>query len=177
MRGVRTIKLFNGQRDRRAHWLALLVETTNRQLATQRLNLLFRTANALLLGVLGILVVYLGARAILAGTFSIGLLIAFIAYKEMFLRRVSTLIDTFVELRMLGLHAERLADIALTAPEPQSQPRASPARRRRRDRGAGLAFRYGPSDRLVLDGLSFHDRGGRVGRDRRPLRAAARPRS
>ena len=127
MRGVRTIKLFNGQRDRRAHWLGLLVETTNRQLATQRLNLLFRTANALLLGTLGILVVYLGARAILAGSFSIGLLIAFIAYKELFLRRVSTLIDTFVDLRMLGLHAERLADIALTAPEPRSPARVARA--------------------------------------------------
>ena len=46
LRGIKTIKLFNGQRDRRAHWLNLLVETVNRQLATERLDLLFRTANA-----------------------------------------------------------------------------------------------------------------------------------
>ena len=44
------IKLFNAQEDRRAHWLNLLVETINRQLTTQKLNLLFRTANTLLLG-------------------------------------------------------------------------------------------------------------------------------
>ncbi|MBB5220914.1 ATP-binding cassette subfamily B protein RaxB [Amaricoccus macauensis] len=155
MRGVRTIKLFNGQRDRRAHWLGLLVETTNRHLATQRLNLLFKTVNALLLGVLGIAIIYLGARAILAGTFSIGLLIAFIAYKEMFLRRVSTLIDTVVDLRMLGLHAERLADIALTAPEPQSPPRAVRMREGVAIEARDLSFRYGPGERLVLDGLSF----------------------
>ena len=42
MRGIKTIKLFNGQRDRRAHWLNLLVETVNRQLVTQRLNLCSR---------------------------------------------------------------------------------------------------------------------------------------
>ena len=160
MRGVRTIKLFNGQRDRRAHWLALLVETTNRQLATQRLNLLFRTANALLLGVLGIVVVYLGARAILAGTFSIGLLIAFIAYKEMFLGRVSTLIDTVVDLRMLGLHAERLADIALTAPEPQSPPWATPTAKGVAIEVRDLAFRYGPGERDVLGGVSFRIEAG-----------------
>lgn len=160
MRGVRTIKLFNGQRDRRARWLGLLVETTNRQLATQRLNLLFKTVNALLLGTLGILVVYLGARAILAGTFSIGLLIAFIAYKEMFLRRVSALIDTFVDLRMLGLHAERLADIALTAPEPQSPPRLSRAIESVAIEVRDLSFRYGPSDRLVLDGVCLRIEGG-----------------
>ncbi len=121
MRGIKTIKLFNGQNDRRAYWLNLLVETVNRQLVTQRLNLLIRTMNALILGALGILIVYLAARMILANEFSVGLLIAFIAYQALFLRRVSGLIDTFVELRMLGLHAERLADIALTAPEPHSE--------------------------------------------------------
>ena len=79
----------------------------------------------------------------------------------MFLRRVSALIDTFVDLRMLGLHAERLADIALTAPEPQSAPRAvaapsSPVAIEVRD----LSFRYGPNDRLVLDGVSFRIEAG-----------------
>ena len=160
MRGVRTIKLFNGQRDRRASWLGLLVETTNRQLATQRLNLLFKTANALLLGLLGIAIVYLGARAILAGTFSIGLLIAFIAYKEMFLSRVSALVDTVVDLRMLGLHAERLADIALTAPEPGSPPRPARAAAGVAIEARGLSFRYGPGERLVLDDVSFRVEAG-----------------
>jgi ATP-binding cassette subfamily B protein RaxB len=108
LRGIKTIKLFNGQQDRRAHWLNLLVETMNRQLTMQRLDLLFRTANALLLGLLSILVIWLAARMIMANTFSVGLLIAFIAYQTVFLRRVSDLINTFVELRMLGLHAERL---------------------------------------------------------------------
>jgi ATP-binding cassette, subfamily B, bacterial CvaB/MchF/RaxB len=160
LRGIRTIKLFNGQGDRRGNWLGLLVETTNRQLATQRLNLLFKVVNALLLGVLGILIVYLGARAILAGAFSIGLLIAFIAYKEMFLRRVSALIDTVVDLRMLGLHAERLADIALTAPEPHSPPRAAAAPAAVTIEARDLAFRYGPGERDVLDGVSFRIEAG-----------------
>lgn len=161
MRGMKTIKLFNAQQDRRAHWLSLLVETTNRQLATQRLNLVYKTANGLLLGVLGIAVVYLAARMILDNVFSVGLLVAFLAYMDMFLRRSSGLIDTFVDLRMLGLHAERLADIALTAPEPQSEPRAvrtdlPPARIELRD----VSFRYGANDPLVLDDISFRIEAG-----------------
>lgn len=161
MRGIKTIKLFNGQNDRRARWLNLLVETVNRQLAAERLNLLVRNANALLLGALGILIVYLAARMILANQFSVGLLIAFIAYQGLFLKRVSGLIDTFVELRMLGLHAERLADIALTAPEAQSDPRPAPKARQAvsielRD----LFFRYGANDPWVLEGVSFRVEAG-----------------
>src|SRR5205085_11594848 len=80
LRGIRTIKLFNGQDERRARWLNLLVETINRQLTAEKLKLLFRTANALLLGVLMILVIWLGARRVLDGSFSVGLLFAFVAY-------------------------------------------------------------------------------------------------
>jgi ATP-binding cassette, subfamily B, bacterial CvaB/MchF/RaxB len=156
LRGIKTIKLFNAQSDRRAYWLNLLVETVNRQLITQRLELLFRTANALLLGVLGILVVYLAAHMILANTFSIGLLIAFIAYKDLFVRRVSGLIDTLVDLRMLGLHAERLADIALTAPEETSVPRPAPSTQPPvQIEVRNLSFRYGPNDPWVLEYLNL----------------------
>ncbi len=118
LRGIKTIKLFNAQGSRRAHWLNLLVQTINRQLTTQKLNLFFRHANMLLTGILGILVVWLGAKQVLANTFSVGMLLAFIAYKDQFMSRVSDLINKGLDFYMLRLHSERLADIALTEPEP-----------------------------------------------------------
>jgi ATP-binding cassette subfamily B protein RaxB len=93
------------------------VETINRQLTTEKLRLLFRTANRLLFGLLGIVVIWLGARRVLDGTFSAGLLLAFLAYKDQFLDRIGELINKVVDLTMLRLHAERLADIALAQPE------------------------------------------------------------
>ncbi|MFO1269333.1 MAG: cysteine peptidase family C39 domain-containing protein [Rubrivivax sp.] len=136
MRGIKSIKLFNAQVQRRAHWLNLLVETVNRQLAAQRLRLLFRAGNSLIVGTLVILVVWLGARQVLDGAMSVGMLLAFIAYKDQFLSRISSLIDRAVDLTMLRLHAERLADIALTPPRRARPGRASrwpppsPAQRR-----------------------------------------------
>jgi ATP-binding cassette subfamily B protein RaxB len=161
LRGIKTIKLFNAQKDRRAHWLNLLVETVNRQLTTQKLNLLFRTANALLMGGLAILVVWLGAISVLQNSLSVGMLLAFIAYKDQFLRRVSEVINKVVDLQMLRLHTERLADIALTAPEPHDEwadlsrawePAAIEVR--------NLCFRYSENDPWVLDKLSFRVESG-----------------
>ena len=156
MRGVKTIKLFNAQDSRRAHWMNLLVETVNRQLTAQKLRLLFRIANSLLIGTMVILVVWLGANRVLEKQMSIGMLLAFIAYKDQFLSRISNLIDRAVDLTMLRLHAERLADIALTTPEPRSpaapldmpgQPVAVAVR--------NLRFRYSDTDPWVLHDLSF----------------------
>ena len=161
LRGIRTIKLFNGQDGRQAHWLNLLVETVNRRLTTQKLALLFRTANTLLTGGLAILVVWVGAQRVLDHTFSVGMLIAFIAYKDQFLQRVSELINKAVDLRMLQLHAERLADIALTAPEARAEWHAPYAERppvgievRK------LRFRYSDNDPWVLDGVDFRIEAG-----------------
>jgi len=68
------------------------------------------------------------------------MLFAFMAYKEQFATRVSGLIDKLVEVKMLKLQGERLADIVLSAPEPQAE--IAP-------RGAG------PEPRLELSGVSF----------------------
>lgn len=157
MRGIRTVKLFNGLEERRVHWLNLLVETVNRQLTTDKLRLLFRTSNMLLLGLLTIIVVWLGARRVLDGGFSVGLLIAFLAYKDQFLTRVSELINKAVDLTMLRLHAERLADIALSAPEARgSQIRTTekdhePANIEMRN----VSFRYSDYEPLVLKDVSL----------------------
>jgi ATP-binding cassette, subfamily B, bacterial CvaB/MchF/RaxB len=156
MRGIKTIKLFNGQEARRAHWLNLLVETVNRQLTTNKLQLLFRTANSLLLGMLLIVVVWLGAHKVMGNTFSLGLLLAFISYKEQFLSRVSELINKAVDLTMLRLHAERLADIALTTPEPRTRGvEPSYAQKPVAIEVHNLRFRYSENDPWVLDGLDF----------------------
>ena len=156
MRGMKTIKVMNGESSRRVTWLNLLVEALNRQLSTQKMQLAFRAARTLLFGLLTITIVWMGAKRVLDTSLSIGVLLAFIAYQSQFISRVSELINKVVDLHMLRLHADRLADIALTEPEPRSEPNAW-----MRDTGApsvevrDLKFRYAPNEPAVLDGISF----------------------
>jgi ATP-binding cassette, subfamily B, bacterial CvaB/MchF/RaxB len=157
LRGIRTVKLFNGQEERRAHWLNLLVETVNRQLITDKLRLLFRTANSMLVGVLLIVVVWIGAQHVLDGGFSVGLLLAFIAYKTQFLQRISELVNKTVDLKMLRLHAERLADIALTVPEPRGVLAHSSDTEvlRASIELRNVSFRYGEQETWILKNINL----------------------
>ncbi len=159
VRGVQSIKLFGRQEERRSRWLNLVVDATNRDLATQKLGLAFRCANSLVFGLERIAIVWLGALLVLGSAFSVGMLFAFISYKEQFSARVAGLIDKMIELRMLGLQAERLADIVLSPPE-ASGPGLPVDDIEPTLEVANVSFRYSDTEPFVLLGCSFAVRSG-----------------
>ncbi len=116
IRGAQTLKLFNQQQPRSARYTNAVVETVNRNIAMQRLNIAFQTGNQFIFGIEKVALIWLAAVLVLDGTFTAGMLVAFAAYADQFVIRAASLIDKGIEFRMLRLHAERVADIALTAP-------------------------------------------------------------
>ena len=168
LRGMRTIKLFSRQLVRRNAWQTLLVQETNAALTIQKLRVFYSLARTTLGGVFNIVLLWVGATQILAGNLSVGMLVAFLAYRSQFEARVTGLIDQFIDLKMLQLHGERLADVVLT-------PAESDVRRDLRSNRAPVAtdgamppeirldqlrFRYADSDPWVLDGVSLVIRPG-----------------
>ncbi len=123
LRGVKTIKLFVGQDTRRARWLSLLVEQINAELCAQKRILWYQQLNGFLVGVEGILIIWLGARMVIDGQFTVGMLMAFSAYKGQFDGRVGSLIDKCFEVQTLRLHGDRLADIVFEQPEHRTNAR------------------------------------------------------
>jgi ATP-binding cassette subfamily B protein RaxB len=160
VRGIRAVRLFQRGDERRAGWLGLLVEQVNAGLRAQKLAIVLRCANGLLLGIENVLVIYLGATFVLNGQFTTGMLLAFVAYKRQLGLRVSALIDKAFEVRLLELHCDRLGDIVMTAPD---EPADSPGRlldshalpRALTLVARGLRFRYAEHAPYVLDGVDL----------------------
>jgi ATP-binding cassette subfamily B protein RaxB len=130
------------------------VDSTNQDLATQKLGLGFRAANGFVFGVERIAVVWMGALLVLDSTFSVGMLFAFMSYKDQFSARIGGLIDKMIDLRMLGLQGERLADIVLTPPEEEAPATVADAIDASLEVSA-VSFRYSDTEPLVLVNCSF----------------------
>ncbi len=155
LRGVQSIKLFNRQEDRQARYMNLVVDAMNAGIATRKLDLLFDVLRKLLFGLERVAIVWVGALLVLDRSFSVGMLFAFIAYKEQFGQRIAGLIDKLVDLRMLRLQGERLADIVLAEPESESGsvlpfPVAAPSLELR-----DVSFAYSDAEAPVLRHLSL----------------------
>jgi ATP-binding cassette, subfamily B, bacterial CvaB/MchF/RaxB len=117
LRGIRTIKVLGREDSRKTRWMNLLADTTNAQVETERLTLLFKAANGLIFGLQSVAVVWFGAVLVLGGQFTVGMLFAFVAYQEQFKARITTLVDRLYDFRMLSLQVQRLADVVLEKPE------------------------------------------------------------
>jgi ATP-binding cassette subfamily B protein RaxB len=88
---------------------------------------------------------------VLKGEFSAGMLVAFIAYADQFHRRGAALIDRWNEFRMLELHAERVADIALSEPETHLEAVHAEEIENTRSEVRNLSFRYAEGEPWVLE--------------------------
>jgi ATP-binding cassette subfamily B protein RaxB len=154
VRAAAPIKVFNHEDARQARWMNATVDAVNRGVVAERLAIHVRAAQSLLAGGEHLLVVALGALAVIDGRLSVGMLLAFLAYRATFASRIGGLVDKWIQFRMLDLHRGRLADIALEAPEDAGAGE-------RHEVGAatieavGVSFRYGDDEPWVLKDIDL----------------------
>lgn len=160
VRGVQTLRLHNQGPAQTARYLNATADMLNTSIAVQRLNLLFGSIDGLTSGAQRVGVLWLGAWLALRGEFSAGMLMAFVAYADQFTSRAAGLVDYVVQLKLLRMQGERLADIVMTAPEPHTEgnrvgPEPEPSIRFDR-----VSFRYAPGEPWVLKDCTFEIKAG-----------------
>lgn len=159
VRGAASLKALGLEKQRRSLWINYLVERVGANVHTEKFNLVFQAAAQAIFGLDRILTIYLGGHAILDGALSVGMFIAFLAYKDQFADRINSFLDTAVALRLLSMHGERISDIALTAPEESN---STPVRKiEGQSAGFGslalrdIAFRYSEHEPYILSGVNI----------------------
>jgi ATP-binding cassette subfamily B protein RaxB len=121
----------------------------------------FRIGNEAIFGLENVLIIYLGAQAALTGDMTVGMLFAFISYKQQFVDKAARLVERAIEYRMLDLHLERLADIAGAEPE---QGHSRPVTYQQPIEGnievRDLSFRYAEGEPFLLRDVNLNIRSG-----------------
>lgn len=161
VRAATTIKVMGREAERESAWRNLFANTINAAISVSKFQISLGLTQTLVTGLQTVIVIYLGARTILAGDgFSVGMLIAFLSFRQTFTDRATALINQFIQFKFLGLHLDRLSDI-VTA-EPETRDETAPPRLE--VSGAmvlkDVAFRYGAADRLILEGVDLEVKPG-----------------
>ncbi|WCM25187.1 peptidase domain-containing ABC transporter [Sphingomonas sp. QA11] len=156
LRGMTTLRMFNRETLWHALWQSKMTDAVNANVHQQRIVIWQAVTNTLVFGLENVVVIWLAIGFVIGGGFSIGMVVAYLAYKAQFLAAASSLIDKAISFRMLGLHLERLSDIALADEDAgfdQSRDLETPLRGRLELKG--ISYRYGPDDPLILRDLDL----------------------
>ena len=159
-RGIQTIRLFNAESMRQSNWQNRYSAVINADIKLGKLNIGFESANQFLFGLENIFIIFLAATAVMDGELTIGMLFAFLAYKEQLTTRMSVLIEQIVQFKMLRLHLDRIADIALHEQEPHREKGRKQIQMRGNIKLVDLSFKYSPDDEYVFKNINLEVNSG-----------------
>lgn len=151
LRSAQTIKMCAGEARRASDWQNLFADKVNAVIRVGNLQIADAAVHHLMFQGLHVVIIYLLAQKALRGEMSIGQVSAYMAYLGMFVMRASGIVNRIVELKLLQVPLQRLADIVFHETEPD---RASAAAQSHRFSGSvalrAIAYRHAEHDPPVL---------------------------
>ena len=117
LQAIPSIKVACQEQETQQSWLNRMFESQDSALRLAKLQIGFDAGRTLIAGIENSLVIFIGAQLVMVSELTIGMLFAFVAYKNHFGTALTSLIDEMIRYRMLGLHLERVSDIVDTPQE------------------------------------------------------------
>ncbi|HCT4263824.1 TPA: peptidase domain-containing ABC transporter [Escherichia coli] len=154
--GIATVKIQGMVGIRGAHWLNMKIDAINSGIKLSRMDLLFGGINTFVTACDQIVILWLGAGLVIDNQMTIGMFVAFSSFRGQFSERVASLTSFLLQLRIMSLHNERIADIALHEKE-EKKPEIEIVA----DMGPisletnGLSYRYDSQSAPIFSALSL----------------------
>jgi len=180
VRAILPIRVYGQEVQRHSHWQNKLVATLNKDITLGKINIGSTLTNQFLFGIENLIVVYVGASLVMESSLSIGMLLAFMAYKTRFVSALDGVVNQLIELSMLGVHFTRLSDILLTpkqtknklqtaARDGYSKPPETPQLTKQTTnnsplalKATGLSYRYSESSEWVFKNIELSVNAGEI---------------
>nr|WP_318384332.1 peptidase domain-containing ABC transporter [uncultured Enterobacter sp.] len=121
LNGIMSLRINGVTAHREAAWLNLNVTRRNTQLRQSRQLMCYDIVHTLTGSMVSVVILWKGAGEVLNGSFTVGMLVAYLSYQMRFSASISSITDKFFTWRMLDVYNERLADIVLTPTEGHQQ--------------------------------------------------------
>lgn len=160
LRGYLTVQA-NGLEDfRHVQWKGRAIDSINQRLRIGRVNMGIAAASQGLQGFERAVVIGLGAAMVIDGSFTVGMLVAYLAYMTLFSTRAGSLLDTLLSVHLLRVHVDRVSEVFLTDSRPQRGNSFIPS-----DAGVGLvarqiSYQYSVGESPIFEDLSLEVKPG-----------------
>lgn len=152
IRAVTTVKMFGREAEREAAWRNLYTDFINANVGYGKWVVARKFFETLLTGLQVVLVVWAAVNLMLGegSGFTLGMLVAFLAYRQYFTDAVVQLLEKGIEFNLLSLHLDRLSDIIFEETDADQSGDAKLTDLKGAVSIESMSFRYSDTDPLVL---------------------------
>jgi len=161
IRASTTVKLFGREAQREAAWRNLYTDFINANVEYGKFTIWQKFAETLLTGLQIVIVVWAAAKMMMSAEnsdgsiFTLGMLIAFLAYRQYFTDSVTQLLQKGIEFRLLSLHLDRLSDIIFSKEEDLEEGSAVLPKLTGQIELNNISFRYSDTDPWIVQDYSL----------------------
>lgn len=138
-----TIRAQGLSRHRRQTWLNMIADAASSNISLLRFDMFAGIVGTFIAACDNVVIIWLGISSVINHTMTLGAFVAFSTFRGMFSDRILSLTALVLQIRMISLHNERIADIALSTPESDNAfKKVFPVGEALSIKGEGLLFRY-----------------------------------
>ena len=152
IRAITTVKMFGREAEREAAWRNLYTDFINANVGYGKWVVARKFFETLLTGLQIVLVVWAAVTLMMGegSTFTLGMLVAFLAYRQYFTDAVVQLLEKGIEFNLLSLHLDRLSDIIFEETDADQSGDVKLNDLKGAVAMDGVSFRYSDTDPWVL---------------------------
>lgn len=155
LRAITPIKIYRKEKQRSHIWHNSYIDTLNAEIYVAKQQVLYKITNNFLFHFEHILVICIGANFIIKNKISIGMLLAFLAYRQMLVDKSSSLIQNIFDYQLLSIHLNRISDIVLQIPEAENTQTISNDSKIKSLKLENINFQYAEDEPPIFEDFSL----------------------
>ncbi|EGR2120016.1 peptidase domain-containing ABC transporter [Vibrio cholerae] len=160
IKAIQTIKLFGNESYRANIWVNTYADHINSEISLAKVSLCESYLVRITLGFEFILTVFLGSKLVIDQQLTTGMLLAFLAYKNIFISCSISIIEHIFSFKLLSVDLERISDITLEMREDHTSNKESLPSITGHIKVDNVWFRYSSSTEWIIKGLSLEIQSG-----------------
>ena len=155
LQGIIPIKSFLKEHIRFNGWRNSYIDALNADIQVSKMQVLYQVGNQLLFHVEQIGVVCVGASLVLSHQFTLGMLIAFLSYRQLLVNKATSFIQNVFDYKLISIQLNRLSDILFQHPEKVDSGSSSRSLAQGKLSFDQVVFKYNQTERAILKGVSL----------------------
>lgn len=156
IQNIMSIKLYAKEQTMFQGWKNHFIQAMNVDIKISRVNILYSMANIFLFNIEHILVIAAGALLVMHHQFSVGMLMAFLAYRQSLVNKSSSLVQKIFDYKLISVQLERVADILMQPTEAHEGARAIDKEIKGDLKIQNLHYQYNSNSNWILNDMSLH---------------------